>query len=202
MHSLDVDLEAGIRGLRIRCADRLRSVESPWYVLAGWALDLFLGRQTRTHDDVEIGVPADRFPEIRHALRDLELVVVGDGRAWPLSDEALRVHRQTWVRESRGPWRLDVIRERWEGEDWIYRRDARIRMPGSELIALSDEGIPYVQPEVALLFKAKATRPKDEHDFDSAVLPALDRRRRDMASRTPSTLVHPGHRWLDALTRD
>jgi hypothetical protein len=34
------------------------------YVAAGWALDLFLGRQTRPHEDLEIGVPADRFDEV------------------------------------------------------------------------------------------------------------------------------------------
>jgi hypothetical protein len=161
---------------------------------------LFLGHQSRTHDDVEIGVPADRFPEIRHALRALEFVVVGDGRAWPLSDETLLRHRQTWVRDPRGPWRLDVVRERWQGGTWISGRDERIRMPGSELIALSDEGVPYVQPEVALLFKAKATRPKDERDFDH-VLPALNRRRREWLHHA-LTLVHPGHRWLRALTLD
>ena len=113
----------------------------------------------------------------------------------------MTAHRQTWAREPRGPWRLDVIRERWDGETWIYQRDPRdprARLASSSPV--SDEGIPYVQPEVALLFKAKAPRPKDERDFDF-VLPYLDRRRREWL-RDALNLVHPGHRWLDRLARD
>lgn len=28
----------------------------PWYVAGGWAVDLFLGRQTRPHQDIEVAV--------------------------------------------------------------------------------------------------------------------------------------------------
>jgi hypothetical protein len=39
--------------------------------------------------------------------------------AHPLSSEALRKHHQTWVREpATGAWRLDVMREPWEGGTW------------------------------------------------------------------------------------
>jgi hypothetical protein len=30
----------------------------PWYVAAGWALELFTGDAAREHDDLEIAVPA------------------------------------------------------------------------------------------------------------------------------------------------
>ena len=42
-------------------AERLRGVTAPWYVAAGWALDLFRGGQTREHEDLEIAVPAGRL---------------------------------------------------------------------------------------------------------------------------------------------
>jgi hypothetical protein len=38
-------------------AGRLASVDAPWYVAAGWALDLWRGRQRRAHADIEIGIP-------------------------------------------------------------------------------------------------------------------------------------------------
>ncbi|BBH69873.1 hypothetical protein ACTI_65580 [Actinoplanes sp. OR16] len=40
-------------------ADRLTGTTTPWCVAAGWALDLFRGRQTRPHGDIEIAIPAD-----------------------------------------------------------------------------------------------------------------------------------------------
>jgi hypothetical protein len=42
-------------------ARRLAGVGAPWYVAAGWALELFLGEQRREHEDLEIGVPAARL---------------------------------------------------------------------------------------------------------------------------------------------
>jgi Aminoglycoside-2''-adenylyltransferase len=63
--SLDVDLGAWDAWSPREAARRLERVAAPWYVIAGWALDLYLGRQTREHDDLEIGIPADCFPEIR-----------------------------------------------------------------------------------------------------------------------------------------
>jgi hypothetical protein len=46
----------------------LAGVTAPWCVAGGWAIDLFLGRQTREHGDLEIAVPASAFPVIRDAL--------------------------------------------------------------------------------------------------------------------------------------
>jgi hypothetical protein len=82
-------------------AAKLERADATWYVLAGWALDLFQGRQTSEHEDLEIGVPAYEFVVMRGALAELALFVVGDGRAWPLGEAALSAHRQTWAREQR-----------------------------------------------------------------------------------------------------
>ena len=64
----------------------------------------------------------------------------------------------------------------------MCQRDASITLPYDELILHTGEGIPYVIPEVALLFKAKGLREKDEADFQR-VLTAMDQSRR---SRYPS----------------
>ncbi|MEU3454954.1 hypothetical protein ABZ671_15340 [Micromonospora sp. NPDC006766] len=51
-------------------ARRLVGISAPWYVRAGWALDVFRGEQTREHHDIEIGVPVGRFPEIRERFAE------------------------------------------------------------------------------------------------------------------------------------
>jgi Aminoglycoside-2''-adenylyltransferase len=179
---------------------RLAGVDVPWYVTAGWALDLFRGRKTREHEDLEIAIPERAFGAVRAALSDLELFVIGDGLAKPVRDETLREHHQTWVREAgSGKWRLDIMREPWEGDTWVCRRDARIRLTGSDVIARTADGIPYAQPEIVLLFKAKAVREKDQRDFDG-VLPLLGPNRRHWLAGALD-VVHPGHRWLAALGR-
>ena len=179
-------------------ARRLEDVEATWYVIAGWALDLFSGHQTREHADLEIGVRAAEFAAVQDALRDFELVVVGDGRIWPLNDTTLAAHRQTWVRDPETQvWRVDVFRERWDGDEWVLDRDPRIRVPTSRLVARSSSGTPYMSPEVVLLLKAKNPRPKDELDF-AAVRDRLSARQRAWL-KDALALVHPGHHWLDEL---
>lgn len=179
-------------------AARLSSTRSCWYVAAGWALDLFVGGLGREHEDLEIGVPRERFAEIVDAFPGFEWDVVGDGRLWPFPEEANNLH-QTWLREPQtGRYRLDVFREPHLDNRWVCRRDASITMPYDELILRTADGIPYVIPEVALLFKAKARRAKDEADFQRT-RPAMNRSRRSRLSGWLSR-VHPGHPWLETLS--
>jgi hypothetical protein len=97
-------------------AQRLAGITAPWCVAAGWALDLFRGRQTREHGDI-----------IQH----------------------------------------------------------------------TEDGIPYLAPELVLLFKAKHIRSKDQADFDES-LPGMTPRPRGTLAGLLAR-VYPGHPWLAAL---
>jgi hypothetical protein len=183
---------------------RLAGIQAPWYVAAGWAIDLFLGGGLREHEDLELAVPNARFAEVATALGDLEVFVIGtpaNGLATRYADvsaEAMAETHQTWFRDAESEqWRLDVFREPSDGDTWICRRDDRLRMPYAELIEHTPDGIPYGRPEVVLLYKAKHSRPKDDADF-AAALPRLAPERRAWLAGALE-LVHPGHRWLESL---
>ena len=180
-------------------AERLGGVRVPWCVAAGWALDLFRGSQSRPHGDLEIAVPAAGFPEIRDRFRDYAFDAVGSGQVWPDADaEVLAATHQTWAREPKSSQFLfDVFREPHDRGVWICRRDESLRLPYDAIIERTSDGIPYLAPELVLLFKAKAVRPKDQADFDS-VLPLLSRKRRDALSEWLRR-IHPGHAWLAEL---
>jgi hypothetical protein len=47
----------------------------------------------------------------------------------------------------------------------VYRRDARIRREIQKAILKTNDGVPFLCPEIALLYKSKNPRPKDEKDF-------------------------------------
>jgi len=189
----------------------LADVRAPWCVAAGWAIDLFLGGQRREHEDLEIAVPAARFGEVAAALADYELYVPGRiGEryvAWPLAEDPkrLELHTQTLVREpATDRWRLDVFREPSDGDTWVCRRDSAIRMPYAELIERTVDDIPYMRPEVVLLFKATRSNPdeateRDEADFADALEVLQPERRRLLAELL--TRVAPEHPWLARLAR-
>ena len=211
MSEIDEDVPPGGTELRERpqwdpwhpreVAARLRGVDFPWCVVAGWAIDLYLGVTTRVHEDTEIATPADRFPEIREALSEFDFDVVGSGRIWPLdAREAFDVMHQTWVRHRmNGTYHLDVFRDPHGGDMWICRRDETIRRPYAEIISTSEDGIPYMVPEIVLLFKAKHDQPKDNADFEN-VLPLLGASQRRWLADALER-VHPGHHWIDKSRR-
>lgn len=189
-------------------ATLLAGVTAPWYVAAGWALDLFRGRQTREHEDLEIGVPATAgaFGQVRHALADYDFEVAGGpppGRLWPLDSPAFGIMHQTWVSEPRQPgadgqggriYRLDIFREPQRNGEWVCRRDESMTLPYDRIIRRDPAGIPYLAPEIVLLFKAKRAEAKDNADFAGA-LPLLTPEARNWL-RAALSALHPGHEWL------
>lgn len=64
---------------------------------------------------------------------------------------------------------MDLLLTPAEGDDWVFKRDARIRRPLATVARRRADGVAYQAPEVTLLLKARAaaegrSRPKDEAD--------------------------------------
>jgi hypothetical protein len=178
----------------------LGSMQVPWAVAGGWAIDLHAQAETRPHDDIEIVVSREHMEIVAACLGELEWFGVGGGRAWPLAAAPEGLH-QTWGRDRyQQRWRIDVFREPWEGEDWVFRRDPRIRRPLAEAIEFSAGAIPYLAPEIVLLFKAKAPTEKDEADL-ALTLPMLTRKEIEWL-RNALEIVHPSHDWTTELAAE
>jgi hypothetical protein len=185
-------------------AELLAGIQLPWYVAAGWAIDLFLGGDWREHEDIEVAVPSSRFDELAGVLTPFEVfVITAQAEVTPLAEARDRLvdTHQTWIREpSSGKWRLDLFREPSDGDTWICRRDPAIRLPYEQVIERTEDGIPYGRPEIVLLFKAKhVAQAKNQADFEAA-LPRLDARRREWLL-SALELVHPGHAWVAQLEK-
>src|SRR6218665_234635 len=60
-------------------AARLRGIPAPWYVVGGWALDLWHGQQTREHEDLEFAVLPDDIGTFRKVLDELDFFAVHAG---------------------------------------------------------------------------------------------------------------------------
>lgn len=178
-------------------AGHMLGLDVPWCITAGWAVDLFVGHQTRQHADVEIAIPASGWPEVRRRLSALEFFVAGGGRLWALDGPAFEAHFQTWGRDSSGVFRLDVFREPHSGQTWVYRRNSQITRQYSTLIQTTADGVPFMAPEVVLLFKAKHNRDKDRDDL-AACLPLMTEAEKAWLAGAIS-LSHANHPWLALL---
>ena len=92
-------------------AQRLHGYGITWYVTGGWALDLFLGQQTRDHADLEFATLPSDIPEARGALFELEFFAAGNGglsfleRAADVPDDIW----QLWGADFKSQvWRVDM----------------------------------------------------------------------------------------------
>lgn len=182
-----------------RVAAALERLEAPWWIAGGWALDLFLGRETRAHEDVDVVLlRRDQAALLRHfAGWDLQVAVPGEGlRPWDGSALELPLH-ELWARRAPGKdWLCELLLAEADGETWVYRRDARVRLPLAQAGGVAG-GLPLLAPEIVLLYKSKGPAGKDEADF-AAVEPELSAGARRWLGEAIA-LVHPGHPWLGRL---
>jgi hypothetical protein len=170
-----------------------------WWIAGGWAVEAAGGRRRR-HEDTDLAVLRDEVELVRERFSDYHLWEANSGTLRPLvpGDELREGPEQLWVRrDATEPWVLDVVLTPTDGDEWLYKRDHRIRRPLSE-IGLDVDGIPYLRPSIVLLYKARLQRPKDEADFVS-LLPHLDGDERAWLDDALA-LVAPEHPWRRALS--
>lgn len=178
----------------------------PWWIAGGWALDLFLGVQIREHEDIDVQILRRDHLTIRGLLDAWDVQAASPTthpdawpfRAWEAGTVLSSVVHDVWCRPSQAdPWALQLMLAETDGDCWQFRRDARITRPLSTVGRRTKNGIPYLVPELQLLYKAKEPRPKDEADFARTV-PFLDPESRRWLIQALA-LSHPDHHWLGWL---
>ena len=174
------------------------AAEFRWWVAGGNALDLHLQRTWRTHEDTDIGVARTDVTKLADLLDGWDIHIAAAGKLTRWSHGPLSVdlsQNNLWCRPtSTGAWCLDITIGDGDDRHWVYRRDPTITMSWSEAILQSVDRIPYLAPELQLLFKSKTIRPKDTLDA-TTVIPALEApRRARLASFLP-----PDHPWQSII---
>lgn len=171
-----------------------------WWICGGVALEMYAGQQWRDHQDLDIGVVRSQGTDVHAFLSprwDLWVAAGGTLRPWSGGSLSAEDHENNiWVRESHGsPWRLDLNVGSGSDEEWIFRRNEAVRRPWEEAILLTNDGIPYLAPEIQLLFKSKNPRSKDDLDAE-VVLPRLDEGGRNFLNDTLGR-AHPWREWAN-----
>ncbi len=184
----------------LRVAASMRRCRRPWYIAGGWAIDLFLGRMTRDHEDIDVAVLRRDQERIQACLSGWDLVKMVQGRRAPWRPGEyleLPIH-EIHARRNRGTFaQIELLLEEAEGDQWTFRRDSRIARPLAGIAMRTDSGVRFLAPEIALLYKAKEPGAKDEADFGLAH-PKLGSERRKWLMDALE-IVHPGHPWIRRL---
>jgi GrpB-like predicted nucleotidyltransferase (UPF0157 family) len=183
-------------------ARELKDVSFPWYISGGWALDLFLGGVNRVHHDVDVVLP-------RSAQLGLQGHLVGRGwklitpfekglEPWPLHMKLELPRHQ--VHAHRQDEFIDFLLTEMDGV-WKYRRELSILRALEKASLRTESGIPYLAPELVLLFKSRNTsnqeRLKDQSDFERALAHLEPERRAWLHWALIAT--SPDHPWIKLL---
>jgi hypothetical protein len=178
----------------------MRDFKPDWFIAGGWAIDLFVGEETRIHEDIEIAI----FRKDQSALQNylfgwqLRKAQSGELSIWQQNEFLeLPVHEIHCFKQTAEPQLLEILLNETIDGKWIFRRNEKITKQLSKLYLTSNLGMKFLRPEIVLLYKSKNPRAKDRQDFE-IVRKHLDTESKEWLKKALS-ICYSEHRWLQNL---
>ena len=213
--------------LLTQATDFLRPAPFTWAVCGGYALDLFHGRSLRSHGDVDIcTMEPDRAAILPFMLqqgwcvyefrgqgkvRPLDITSTSEKgrnlmcftpdcqlvRFYPCEDEGLLYHE--FLHDDAAPFNyIEFLFNQTSGTHYMFDASKAVERELSHAI-LKRNGIPYLAPELVLLYKA--SNPNEEkHKFDFLqTYPLLTQEQQSWFTQSLATIYPNGHPWQNHL---
>ncbi|MBU5442202.1 hypothetical protein [Paenibacillus sp. MSJ-34] len=176
-----------------------------WCIAGGWALDLFLGHQTRKHADIDVVLlREEQRTAFDYLCKDWQLYKARNGtlELWE-EGELLTETKDIWVSKDRNsPWAFQIMLIETIQGSWVYGREKSVHRPLADIIASTQEGIPYLKPEIQLLYKGGGAeiRDKDHGDFQT-VFPHLTSQAKEWLKASLQRQFPHRHEWVDDIKK-
>jgi hypothetical protein len=178
----------------------LAPLTARWWFAGGWAIDLHAGAQSRPHGDLDIGILRRDAREVLAVFSSWEIFEAEAGVLTRLKQGAPPRSgvNLLWCRPAgAAEWALEFLLDDAIEDEWVFRRQPDIRRRLATIVRRTAEALPYLAPEIQLLYKSRNPRPRDEADF-RLLAPRLDGEARawlnDALVRTD-----PQHAWIPDL---
>ena len=166
-----------------RLLTTLGSVGKPWWVAAGLAIDLFVGRTTREHHDADVAIDRNDASFFHDALTSWQIAIAVDWTGVPGNSDrvlerwdagtSLPSHAEAlWCRPSgQQSFVFELLLNKIDNDIWHFKRDDAVTLPIDRFGLISQDRIPYIAPEVVLLHKATSTAfdRQDTQDFEASL---------------------------------
>ena len=196
----------------------------------GWAIDLFIGKETRKHGDIDIFAywqERDTIIEYMQSKGFQVYEMMGGGKAHHITDiqDQLKWKRNIFcftqdcemVRLSEtdesgiclvdfkhiGQTKLNFIEflfNNKDASDLLYARNHDVKLSLPDAFLIRD-GLPYLAPEMCLLYKSTDTeREGYQNDFDNA-MSCMDLRQKHWLEDALAVMYPEGHKGLQEKER-
>lgn len=201
----------------------LQGAEFSWAVCGGFALELFLDEEIRTHGDIDICVfESNRGMILRHMLERDWIVYEfrGMGKVRPIRDaqasepgrnllclkegcELIRFYPcdeqdqyhqflHTGIRELNY---VEFLFNQVENGEFLFDPGKGIRKRLAEVVRFRN-GIPYLTPEITLLYKASRWEEEQNRQDFERVYHRMDPLQQNWLMCSLETLYPQGHPWI------
>ena len=142
-------------------AGLMRGFPHPWYIAGGWAVDLYLGRETREHDDIDVVIlRKDQF-ELQRYLTNWAFVKVVDGQRLPWTDrERLDLPVHEVHATSRNRARIEFLLNESSGGTWQFRRNLAVTRQLNHIGAQTSTGVRSSHPRLSCCSRRNPPRPR------------------------------------------
>ena len=173
-----------------------------WWIAGGYAIELFIGKSIRSHEDIDVLIKRDDQLIVQEYLSSWELyqATYPGLKLWEKEEFLLGRYRDIWCRhDSNSSWKFQLILFDTDNDEWIFKRDPSIKGSLKDMGQLSKNGINYISPEIQLLYKAKPeTLEKDLIDFDKTI-PLLNNKAYNWLLQCLKKRFPEGHNWIKTL---
>lgn len=126
-------------------------ITAPWWIAGGVAIDLFLERESRIHEDLDIVINRADQEVFFEVLSNWDLQeTIGPGILRPIEGKPASLSiNAIWCRENQSePWRFEFLLSPFSEKEWIYRRVPEIRGPIETFGWQTKESFLVIAPEI------------------------------------------------------
>ena len=214
--------------LIISANNLLKQGQFPYAFCGGYAIELFVNNKIRTHGDIDVAAFWEDRDKIILYMQSLDWQVYemcGNGVAHHITDvknqlktkrnifcvkDNCEIVKLTPLEESdmynldfdhSGQNKLNFIEILFNSKDennFLYARNNQIKLPLLNAI-LYQENIPYLAPEIVLLYKSTDTKREGyQLDFDTAIT-SMNSGQKDWLKNALTQTNPTGHEWINPI---
>ncbi|MGC9781145.1 MAG: aminoglycoside adenylyltransferase [Candidatus Heimdallarchaeota archaeon] len=117
-------------------SELFKSLDINWWIAEGWAIDIFLGKKSREHLDIDVLILRKDQIIIHKHLNEWELYKTNQPRLKPWEKgEYLEIGvNSVWCKEtSDSPWVLEIMFLDTIKDEWFFRHNPKIRLTLMEI---------------------------------------------------------------------
>ncbi|MCG7419678.1 hypothetical protein MHJ97_04430 [Macrococcus epidermidis] len=157
----------------------MHDADFDWYLAGGIALDEFLGRKTRNHEDIDILVNFKYLERILDFFKNYKVYTARNGSLSLSLFNEVHSTDSLWIaKDDEESFIIQILFFEEEAGHWIYKRNAAVRKKIENIYFVKND-MKIIQPEIQLLYKMNSSnvREKDLDDYHN-IYPVLEEKQR------------------------